>query len=55
MVDRETLDEFLNRLADKFYGFEIVEILEDNGIITVEQLLALIEDYVMEGKKHFEI
>ena len=55
MLVRESLAEFLERLADRYYGHEIVAILEDAGILSVEQLLELIEDYVIEGKNRFEL
>lgn len=52
-MDRERVDQFLEDLTDRFYGYEIVEILEDAGILDIHQLLALIEDYVIEGKDKF--
>lgn len=55
MLDREAVSEFLARLADRYTGAEIVEILEDTGILTVEQLLALIEDYAIEGRSKFNV
>lgn len=49
-MDQELLSEYYEQLASRFYGYEIVERLEDAGIITVEQLIAAIEDYILEGR-----
>lgn len=55
MLDREAVSEFLARLADRYTGAEIVDILEDADILNVEQLLALIEDYAIEGRSKFNV
>lgn len=49
-TDRELLDEYLTSLADRFYGSEIVERLEEAGILTVREVITALEDYVIEGK-----
>lgn len=54
MLDQETLQEYLDHLADRFYAFEIVERLEDAGIIDVQTILALLEDYIIEGRSVLE-
>lgn len=50
MLDRETLNEFLTALADRFTGAEIVDRLEDAGILTVEDVINALEEYIIEGK-----
>lgn len=49
-MDRETLQQYLEHLADRFYGYEIVERLEDAGIITVQDVISALEDQIIEGK-----
>lgn len=49
-MDRELLQQYLDQLASRFYGYEIVERLEDAGFITVEQLIIALEDYIIEGR-----
>lgn len=53
-MDREALQEFLEQLSDRFYGHEIVERLEDAGILTVQDVIAALEDFIIEGKAHLE-
>lgn len=54
MLDRELLDEYMAHLAERFYGFEIIERLEDAGILTVQDVLAALEDFIIEGREHLE-
>lgn len=54
-LDREQLAEFLDHLSDTYYGYEIVEILEDAGIIDVHTILNLLEDYIIEGRNKFSV
>lgn len=54
MMDRELLSEYLNRLREKYYGYEIVERLEDAGILTVDDILNYLEEFVIEGRKVLE-
>ena len=49
-VNRGLLDEYLNDLADRFYGFEIVERLEEAGILTIQDVISALEDFIVEGK-----
>ena len=51
MVDRELLAEYLERVRDKHYGFEIIEILEQADLITVDDVIAQFEDQIIEGRK----
>lgn len=51
-MDREVLQEYLDHLSDKFYGFEIVERLEEAGVLTVQDIIAVLEDKIIEGKEH---
>lgn len=53
-MDRELLDEYMTHLAERFYGFEIIERLEDAGILTVQDVLAALEDFIIEGREHLE-
>jgi hypothetical protein len=50
--DRELLSDYLETLASRFYGYEIVERLESAGILTVEQIIAALEDYIIEGQEY---
>jgi hypothetical protein len=49
-MDRELLQQYLDQLASRFYGYEIVERLEDAGFITVEQLIIALEEFIIEGR-----
>lgn len=53
-MDRELLQDYFDHLAERFYAAEIVERLEDAGIITVEQLIVALEEYVIDGKEVLE-
>lgn len=54
-LDRELLEEYLEAVASKYTASELVELLEDNGIITVWDIINLLEEFVIEGKEHLAI
>lgn len=49
-MDRDALQEYLLDLSEKFYGHELVNILEDAGIIDIWDVLAAFEDQLIEAK-----
>ena len=51
MTDQDRLSEYLERLADKYTCAELVDILEDAGLITIWDILAAFEEQLMEGKE----
>lgn len=53
-IDRETLREFLEHLADRFTACELVEILEDMELITVYDILGAFEEQLIEAKERLE-
>lgn len=53
-MDREALQEYLEQLADRFYGHEIVERLEEANVLTVRDIIACLEDFIIEGKEYLE-
>ena len=52
--DRELLDEYLQHLADRYYGFELVERLENLGLINIWDILVAFEDQVVDAKDTLE-
>lgn len=54
MLDNEKVQEFLDQLADRFTGAEIVDILEDAGILDVYTVISFLEEFIIEGSKSFE-
>lgn len=54
-VDRELLEEFLERIADKFTAAELIELLEDAGILTVWDVIAVFEDELIEAREKLEV
>jgi hypothetical protein len=55
MRDREAIQEYLERVADRFTAQELVAILEDNGLIDVWAILDNLEDIVIEGREFIEV
>ena len=55
MLDRDRLQEWLEALEDKYTGTEIVNILEDAGVLTVWDLIAALEEVIVENKNEFEV
>lgn len=53
-TDRESLQEFLEHIADKYYGAELVERLEALELITVWDVIAAFEDQIVEAKAELE-
>lgn len=55
MRDQELLQEYLERVADRFTAGELVERLEDAGIIDIWTILNNLEMFIIEGKFILEI
>ena len=55
MMDRELLQEFLEKVADKYTGSELVELLEDAGVVDIWDVIAALEEYIVEGKNYLEV
>lgn len=55
MIDRDNLEEFLELVADRYTAAEIVEVLEDAGILTVQDILAHLEEFIVEGSSKFDV
>lgn len=53
-MDRKALAEYFEGLADKYYGFEIVERLENAGILDVYDVIACLDEYIINGKEHLK-
>ena len=55
MYDRERLDDFLERVADKYTAAELVDILEDAGLVTIWDIISALEEVIVDGRKHLEV
>lgn len=55
MYDRERLQEFLEAVSSKYTAAELVEILEDNGIITVWDIINNLTDEIVDAKRFLEV
>lgn len=53
-IDRESLDEYLEHLADRYYAHELVERLETLGIIGIYDVLLAFEDQIIAAKPLLE-
>ena len=49
-MDREAVQEYLEHIADKYYGAELVERLEALELITIWDVIAAFEDQIVEAK-----
>lgn len=55
MIDRDELDQFMELVCDRYTAAEVVEILEDAGLIDVHIIVSLLEEYLIEGSSKFEL
>jgi len=54
-LDRQALEEFFERIADKFTASELVMILEDAGLLDVWTIISLLEEELIEAKEILEV
>lgn len=54
-MDREQLEEFFERVADRFSAAELVELLEDAGIISIWTIIARLEEEIVEAREKLEV
>ena len=54
-MDRKLIEDFLDRICDKFTAAELIEILEDAGIITVYDIVGLLEEECIEYRDKLEV
>lgn len=54
-VDGELLDDFFERVADKWSAAELVELLEDAGVVTVWSVIAAFSEQLIEVKEKLEL
>lgn len=54
-MDRELLEDFFNRVADKWTGAELVELLEDMDLVNIHIVIAALEEFVVEAKERLEV
>lgn len=54
-MDRELLEDFLERVADKFTAAELVDLLEDAGVITVWDIISFLEETIIENREKLEV
>lgn len=55
MLDRELLDEFLQNVAEKYTAAELVELLEDTGILNIQDVIAALEEFIIEGRSYLAV
>lgn len=53
-MDNEQLEEFFERLADRFGAAELVELLEDAGLVTVWTIISALSEQLVEAKEKLE-
>jgi len=54
-IDYEILQDFLERVASKYTASELVELLEDAGVVDIWDVIAALEEYIVEGKNYLEV
>ena len=54
-IDYEILQDFLERVASKYTASELVELLEDAGIVDIWDVIAALEEYIVEGRNYLEV
>jgi hypothetical protein len=54
-MDRRLIEDFLDRICDKFTAAELIEILEDAGIITIYDIVGLLEEECIEYRDKLEV
>lgn len=54
-LDREQLESYLEQLADRYTAGELVEALEEAGLITVWAVMAAFENELIEMKERLEV
>lgn len=53
-MDRKALEDFFEMIADRYTAGELIDLLEDAGIITVWTVISALEDEIIEGKEKLE-
>lgn len=53
-IDKPLLEDFLTRLIDRYSAATLVDILEDLGLVTVQDIIDNFSEQLMEAADHLE-
>lgn len=54
-MDKEQLEEFFERIVDRYTPAELIEILEDAGLVDIWTIIAFLEDELIEARGKLEV
>jgi hypothetical protein len=54
-LDREKVDEYLSRVSDKYTILELIDILEQAGLIDINIIISLLEEEIIEAQDWLEV
>jgi hypothetical protein len=49
-MDREQLETFLEAIADRYTATELVDVLEEEGLVDVWKIIAFLEEEIIEAR-----